>query len=129
MRRNIMAMGMALGVVVFCFLGTGCNNSDVNNAINEVASYTDEKADVYNYATELVKDQLDAPSTAIFPTYSSSYVEEVDVSDSDCDAGYVIRANVECENMLGGRSTLDFTVNVSVYHDEGKMYGEVVSLQ
>ena len=129
MRRNIMAMGMALGVVVFSFLGTGCNNPDVNNAINEVASYTDEKADVYNYATELVKDQLAAPSTAIFPTYSSSYVEEVDVSDSDCDAGYVIRANVECENMLGGRSTLDFTVNVSVYHDEGKMYGEVVSLQ
>ena len=84
---------------------------------------------MYNYATELVRDQLDAPSTAIFPTYSSSYVEEVDVSNSDYDAGYVIRANVECENMLGGRSTMDFMVNVGVCYDEGKMYGKVVSLQ
>ena len=65
MRRNIMALGMALGVVVFSFLGTGCNNSDVNNAINEFA-------DIWHY-----KCDKTPCSVGYILSYVASYYEEV----------------------------------------------------
>lgn len=129
MKKNLLVLGMTLVALAFGLFGTGCSNPDANNAINEIASYTNEKADVYNFATSLVKKELDAPSTALFPTFSNSYVEEESAGDSEFDAVYVVNSSVECENMVGGRITLEYTVNVGVKHDEGKMYGKVVSLR
>lgn len=128
MKRKIMSMGVALSICMCALLGTaGCSNPDVNNAINGAASYTSTKGDVYNYATDLVKQQLEAPSTAIFPTFNSSYVEEVE-GDAEFDECYEAKSSVECENALGGRGTLNFTVLVGIKKSEGKMYGKVSEL-
>ena len=78
MKRKFMSMGVALSICMCALFGTGCSNPDVNNAINGAASYTSTQGEVYNFATKLVKEQLDAPSTAIFPTFESSYVTKMD---------------------------------------------------
>ena len=100
---------------------------DVNNAINGAASYTSTQGEVYNFATKLVKEQLDAPSTAIFPTFESSYVTKMD-GDGEFDECYKVQSSVECENALGGRGTMNFTVLVGIKKSEGKMYGQVREL-
>ena len=118
MKRKFMSMGVALSICMCALFGTGCSNPDVNNAINGAASYTSTQGEVYNFATKLVKEQLDAPSTAIFPTFESSYVTKMD-GDGEFD---------ECENALGGRGTMNFTVLVEIKKSEGKMYGQVREL-
>ena len=62
-----MSMGVALSICMCALFGTGCSNPDVNNAINGAASYTSTQGEVYNFAIKLVKEQLDAPSTACQP--------------------------------------------------------------
>ena len=98
-----------------------------NNAINGAASYTSTQGEVYNFATKLVKEQLDAPFTAIFPTFESSYVTKMD-GDGEFDECYKVQSSVECENALGGRGTMNFTVLVGIKKSEGKMYGQVREL-
>ena len=109
MKRKIMSMGVALSICMCALFGTGCSNPDVNNA------------------TKLVKEQLDAPSTAIFPTFESSYVTKMD-GDGEFDECYKVQSSVECENALGGRGTMNFTVLVGIKKSEGKMYGQVREL-
>ena len=104
MKRKIMSMGVALSICMCALFGTGCSNPDVNNAINGAASYT-----------------------AIFPTFESSYVTKMD-GDDEFDECYKVQSSVECENALGGRGTMNFTVLVGIKKSEGKMYGQVREL-
>ena len=127
MKRKFLSMGVALSICMCALFGTGCSNPDVNNAINGAASYTSTQGEVYNFATKLVKEQLDAPSTAIFPTFESSYVTKMD-GDGEFDECYKVQSSVECENALGGRGTMNFTVLVGIKKSEGKMYGQVREL-
>ncbi len=128
MKRKITAMAV-LSIGMCALFMTGCKSAVVNDAYNEVVSHSSREGDVYNFATELVEQQLDVPSTAIFPTFNSSYVEKMDVDDPEYDECYEVKSTVECENVLGGRGTMNFTVRIGVKTSEGKMYGEVYELQ
>lgn len=81
---------------------TGCTINGANDAINSAVSLTSEKADAYRVSCDLVRDQLDAPSKAIFPTYSSSYISEKNSDDDSYDTMYMVKAYVEAENIFGG---------------------------
>ena len=117
---------MALSVMAFMPLCiTGCDEGDVNQVINNAAAYTGEKADAYRAATELVKEQLDAPSTAIFPAYKSSFVAEGDASGTGYDKMYIVTAYVEAGNAFGGMWKNDFVVNVYLDEENSKWYSVI----
>ena len=48
--------------------------------------------------------------------------------DDEFDECYKVQSSVECENALGGRGTMNFTVLVEIKKSEGKMYGQVREL-
>lgn len=124
--RGVIAVIMLAGMMTF--LG-GCNNGDVNDAVNHVAAYGSRKADAYRVATQLIKEQLDAPSTAVFPTYQEDFVTEGDASDTEYDEMYVVTSSVETENLVGGRTTIEYTVNVYGDSSDNTWDAELVDVQ
>lgn len=128
--KKIIKIGVVLSITMCALLETGCSagKAVVNDVFNDVASHNSREADLYDFATELVEQQLDVPSTAIFPTFQFSYVEKVDIDDPVYDECYQVKSTVDCEDVYGNRSVKSFTVRIGIKNSEGKMYGKVYEL-
>jgi hypothetical protein len=97
---------------------TGCAVNGVNDAYNGAMSFASEKADAYRVACDTVREQLDAPSKAVFPTYSSSYVKQKSSDNASYDEMYVVEAYVEAENMFGGTVKVNWGARVYPTKDD-----------
>lgn len=95
----------------------GCGEiNNVRDAVNNAASFTSEKADVYRAACDEVREQMHAPSETEFPTYSSKYVKEsdVDLSDTNYKKVYEVTAYADSENAMGGTVRFEWKATVAV---------------
>ena len=121
MKNKHFIVGFVSALAVSVSLLGGCQVNNVNDAVNNVMSLTNEKADAYRVACDLVRDQLNAPSSAVFPSYQSSFV-------SGSDGDYTVSAYVEGENLVGGTSKVNWTATVKAISDN-KFHVEITSIE
>lgn len=121
-RRRVDMKKVFIIIALASVIMTGCaidaneinNVRDVGNAINAM---TDVKADAYRVSCNAVRAQMNAPSSAKFPSYSSGFVTEESSDIPEYDTMYIVDAYVEGENQMGGTSKWEF--GCRVYAKEG----------
>lgn len=105
--------------VVAIFSLTACSPSDV---FNNTVAFVNEKADAYRAACDTLREQLRAPSEAVFPTYKSSFVSELRSDDLSYDTMYSISAYVDAENSAGATERKNWSARVYSKKDEKQFY-------
>lgn len=114
MKKTKYITSVILCLLLSAFVLSGCQVNNVNDAVNSGLSFVNRKADVYRAACELVRSKLNAPSTAVFPQYESSFVTDNGNNE------YVVSAYAEAENIVGGTSKLEWKALVT--YDSNKLY-------
>jgi hypothetical protein len=108
---------------------SGCTANNMNDAYNNAAAYTDTKADAYRVACDAVREKLEAPSKAVFPTYSSSYVSQSSSDDSSYDTMYTVSTYVEAANTLGGTSKLYWSAVAYTSEGDNQFHVRIESIE
>ena len=98
------------------FFLSACTVNSPSDVFNNAVSFLDQKADAYRAACDTLREQLDAPSKAVFPTYDSSFVEKRTSDREGYDTMYRIKAYVDAGNAFGGTMRSDWSA--TVYSDE-----------
>ena len=108
-------------IVVMCLLTClvcGCNiEQGVNDAIDGANGITNEgsrtKIDVYNDAKDIIRQNLQSPSSAVFPTYDSDGVNVVAKYDSP---DTYVTGYVDADNAFGANVRINYVVHI-VYEE------------
>ena len=108
-------------IVVMCLLTClvcGCNiEQGVNDAIDGANGITNEgsrtKIDVYNDAKDIIRQNLQSPSSAVFPTYDSDGVNVVAKYDSP---DTYVTGYVDTDNAFGANVRINYVVHI-VYEE------------
>lgn len=100
------------------FFLSACTVNSPSDVFNNAASFLDQKADAYRAACDTLREQLDVPSKAVFPTYDSSFVEKRASDREGYDTMYRIKAYVDAENVFGAMPRSDWSA--TVYSDESR---------
>lgn len=120
--------------MMFC-LG-GCSSEQVSektkgyiNQVKEAGSdenYSEYKA-VYDCFKEIVKDQLDCPSTADFQVFSTSLI----TSKQEVNGYYVynVKAYVDADNSFGSTVRSTWDVNIAVGEKDNDLKYKVNSVE
>ena len=111
--KSVMVSLVCLFTVFFL---SACTVNSPSDVFNNAASFLDQKADAYRAACDTLREQLDAPSKAVFPTYDSSFVEKRTSDREGYDTMYRIKAYVDAGNAFGGTMRSDWSA--TVYSDE-----------
>ena len=93
-----------LTLVLITTTGCAIDANDINNVRdvgNTINAMTDIKADAYRVSCNAVRSQMNAPSSAKFPSYSSNFVTEESSDMSTYDTMYIVESYVEGENIMG----------------------------
>ena len=109
-----------VALVVMATTGCAIDANDINNVRdvgNTISALTDIKADVYRVSCNTVRSQLNAPSSAKFPSYSSGFVTEESSDISTYDTMYIVKSYVEAENKVGGTGRCEFGCRVYANKD------------
>lgn len=123
--KKIICVELLLTCLMACF--TGCSTEQVaekaDGYINQAkeAGSDDNYAEynkVYDCFKDVVKSNIDSPSTADFQVFSTSLVSELGTEDG-YDI-YNVRAYVDAENSMGG--TVRTTCDVDIAIDENGHY-------
>lgn len=83
---------------------TGCNvDQTINDAMDGVGNAMSsgeesKKRDVYDDAKQAVKELIDTPSSAVFPTYGSSGIS---VSSGGQSNSYIVTGYFDSDNLMG----------------------------
>ncbi len=125
-KRNVVVVFLFSFFAVFSL--TACEIHNVNDVINNAASFVDVKADAYRAACDTVREQLDAPSEAKFPGYDSSFVTESASDDPAYDTLYKINAYVDAKNVLGGSMRNDWSARAYYNESDNKFCVNIDSL-
>ena len=96
----------------------GCNiEQGVNDAIDGANGITNEgsrtKIDVYNDAKDIIRQNLQSPSSAVFPTYDSDGVNVVAKYDSP---DTYVTGYVDADNAFGANVRINYVVHI-VYEE------------
>ena len=86
------------------------------------------KVDVYR-VVRLREENIKCTSIAIFQNYKEFFVTEENVSDSEQDMMCTVTSTVEAENKLGGRETIEYTINLYGDASKNEWYAELVDMQ
>ena len=124
--KKVFAISLMAVVMVFF---TGCDGNTqefVNNVIDTTKSVTDKdnNLDIYMYAKEAIKQQLDCPSTAVFPSYTKAVINRrMDTEDPE----YYVKSYVDADNLAGAKVRLYF--EVIIYNTNSGYEYDLISLE
>lgn len=108
---------------------TGCASSTpyVNQAVEKGKDLTASllssgslEVDIYSYAKQVITEQLECPSTAVFPMYEDSFVQIK-------NGMYIVSAYVDAQNLAGAMVRSEFSVAFS-FEDGGKCRYTILSM-
>lgn len=75
-----------------------------------------KKKNIYYGVQEEVKNKLKAPSTAEFPIYDESFVEQVD------DTHYTVNCYVDAENGFGAKLRSNYSCDIEYKYEDDTNY-------
>lgn len=104
--REKMNIPFSAIVIIILFVFGLC--ALISRLSNSKTTSNDRRIDAWVCAQNVVTESLYAPSTADFPTYSSSYVTRIEGNK------YSITAYVDAQNMFGSTTRQYFTVTLTL---------------
>lgn len=87
------------------------NGDRTAEGMQENSDYWNKK-DVYNDAKAALEQELDCPSTAVYPAYDASYVTE------NADGTWTVRAYVDAQNLMGAMVRIKYQIDIE-YNSDG----------
>lgn len=106
-----------LGLFVGCESATEAGMRQFKEEQEEAKKPENRKKNIYYGVQEEVKNKLKAPSTAEFPIYNESFVEQVDKTH------YKVNCYVDAENGFGAKIRNNYTCDIEYeYEDDSDYY-------
>lgn len=132
------AVKKCIAVWVLCIMSmglTGCADNpkqvlndtiDAAHGLKDIVDGNRDYLEVYTCAKEAIKQQLDSPATAVFPTYSSGMITN---GSSAMSTGikYYVKSYVDAENIIGAKIRLNY--ELVLYWEDGNWVYELIDLE
>lgn len=122
MRKKLIYVTAAL--LLTGILCTGCNvDQTINDAMDGVGSAVSsgedsKKRTVYEDAKSAIKETIDTPSSAVFPTYGSSGIS---ISSGSQSNSYTVTGYFDSDNLMGASVRHQYSVEL-IYSGNGVQY-------
>jgi len=109
--------------IIFCLgLFVGCESAEeagmrqFKEEQEEAKKPENKKKSIYYGVQKEVKNKLKAPSTAEFPIYDESFVEQVD------DTHYTVNCYVDAENGFGAKLRSNYSCDIEYEYEDDSSY-------
>ncbi|KRU25151.1 putative lipoprotein [Clostridium sporogenes] len=110
-----------LGLFVGCESAGEAASRQYEERKAEAKNPENKKKNIYYGVQEEVKNKLKAPSTAKFPIYDESFVEQID------DTHYKVDCYVDAENGFGAKIRSNYSCDIE-YDDKDSDYYTITNL-
>ena len=115
--KNTRRIFLPLIVFALLFL-VGCNvDQTINDTIDGVTGLFDSgntqnsmDRDIYEDAKSIMKNQIDTPASAVFPTFGSG---DVRISSNEESKVCQVSSYLDCDNLMGAKVRVNYTLTIA----------------
>ncbi|NFH40674.1 hypothetical protein [Clostridium sporogenes] len=107
---------LCFGIFVGCESAGEAASRQYEERKAEAKNPENKKKNIYYGVQEEVKNKLKAPSTAKFPIYDESFVEQIDSTH------YKVNCYVDAENGFGAKIRSNYTCDIEYEYEDDSSY-------